>query len=80
MLQKKWKEDMISAYETIILDIIAKSDYAGICGHFCDCFLEEVYACMPHISTKHFLVLFKFLNLNVDSLEANHFCFTNEKE
>ena len=67
--KKKWRESLLEEYKKIIIEHLARTDYAGIITHFCDCFLDELYTTLPHISTVHFIEL---LNPIIDILKSKN--------
>lgn len=54
--QKKWEAKMIENYTSLILDILTKTDYIGPFNQFCECFLEELFELLPHISSYDMIV------------------------
>ena len=54
--QKKWEAKMVENYSSLILDILTKTDYIGPFNQFCECFLEELFELLPHISSYDMIV------------------------
>jgi len=46
----------VDSYTSLILDVLANTDYVGPLNQFCECFLEELVDCLPHISSYDFTV------------------------
>ena len=67
--KKKWRESLLEEYKKIIIEHLTRTDYAGIITHFCDCFLDELYTTLPHISTVHFIEL---LNPIIDIMKSKN--------
>lgn len=47
---------MVENYSSLILDILTKTDYIGPFNQFCECFLEELFELLPHISSYDMIV------------------------
>ena len=52
---------MVESFASLILDILTKTDYIGPFNQFCECFLEELFELLPHISSYDLIVGSPFL-------------------
>ena len=47
----------MDAYNSLVLDVLNNTDYIGPLNQFCECFLEELFALLPNISSFDFMSL-----------------------
>ena len=58
LIQRAWNPSILEYYEKLVQDVIFNSNYVGVFLQYCECFLEELFQTLPHISSYDFIVVF----------------------